>query len=35
MLEIFGCVLKDADDVKRFKRELHSSGLKRFVAAEG
>ena len=33
--ETLGCVLKDADDVKRFKRELHSSGLKRFVAAEG
>jgi len=35
VLETLGCVLKDADDVKRFKRELHSSGLKRFVAAEG
>ena len=34
-LETLGCVLKDADDVKRFKRELTSSGLKRFVAAEG
>src|SRR6266852_1008345 len=33
--ETLGCVLKDADDVKRFKRELTSSGLKRFVAAEG
>ena len=35
VLETLGCVLKDADDVKRFKRELSSSGLKRFVAAEG
>jgi len=35
VLETLGCVLKDADDVKRFKRELTSGGLKRFVAAEG
>ncbi len=33
--ETLGCVLKDADDVKRFKRELSSGGLKRFVPAEG
>ncbi len=33
--ETLGCVLKDADDVRRFKRELASSGLKRFVNAEG
>ena len=33
--ETLGCVLKDADDVKRFKRELTSSGLKRFVTTEG
>jgi MoxR-like ATPase len=33
--ETLGCVLKDADDVKRFKRELTVSGLKRFVPAEG
>ncbi|HEV8458922.1 MAG TPA: MoxR family ATPase [Methylomirabilota bacterium] len=33
--ETLGCVLKDADDVKRFKRELTTSGLKRFVPAEG
>jgi len=33
--ETLGCVLKDADDVKRFKRELTASGLKRFVPAEG
>jgi MoxR-like ATPase len=32
--ETLGCVLKDADDVKRFKRELGSGGLKRFVPAE-
>ena len=31
VLETLGCVLKDADDVKRFKRELIASGLKRFV----
>ena len=35
VLETLGCVLKDADDVKRFKREFTASGLKRFVAAEG
>jgi MoxR-like ATPase len=35
VLETLGCVLKDADDIKRFKRELSASGLKRFVAAEG
>jgi MoxR-like ATPase len=35
VLETLGCVLKDADDVKRFKRELTASGLKRFAAAEG
>ena len=35
VVETLGCVLKDADDVKRFKRELTASGLKRFVAAEG
>jgi len=33
--ETLGCVLKDADDVKRFKRELATGGLKRFVPAEG
>ncbi|HET8578585.1 MAG TPA: MoxR family ATPase, partial [Methylomirabilota bacterium] len=33
--ETLGCVLKDADDVKRFKRELTASGLKRFVPVEG
>src|SRR5262244_2516096 len=27
--ETLGCVLKDADDVKRFKRELNAGGLKR------
>ena len=35
MLETLGCVLKDADDVKRFKRELATGGLKRFVPVEG
>ena len=30
-----GCVLKDADDMRRFKRELGTAGLKRFVPAEG
>jgi MoxR-like ATPase len=33
--ETLGCILKDADDVRRFKRELASTGLKRFVPAEG
>jgi MoxR-like ATPase len=33
--ETLGCVLKDADDVRKFKRELASTGLKRFVPAEG
>jgi MoxR-like ATPase len=32
--ETLGCILKDADDVRRFKRELASGGLKRFVPAE-
>jgi MoxR-like ATPase len=35
VIETLGCVLKDADDVKRFKRELGTGGLKRFVPAEG
>ena len=33
--ETLGCVLKDADDVRRFRRELGTAGLKRFVPAEG
>jgi len=33
--ETLGCVLKDADDVRRFKRELQTTGLKRFVPVEG
>jgi hypothetical protein len=33
--ETLGCVLKDAEDVKRIKRELASSGLKRFLPVEG
>jgi MoxR-like ATPase len=32
--ETLGCVLKDADDMKRFKREITSTGLSRFVPAE-
>ncbi len=35
VVETLGCVLKDADDVKRFKRELATGGLKRFVPTEG
>src|SRR5215831_13946908 len=35
VIETLGCVLKDADDVKRFKRELTAEGLKRFVSGEG
>jgi MoxR-like ATPase len=35
VMETLGCVLKDADDVKRFKRELATGGLKRFVPVEG
>src|SRR5215831_12164907 len=34
VIETLGCVLKDADDVKRFKRELASGGIGRFVAAQ-
>jgi MoxR-like ATPase len=32
--ETLGCVVKDADDVKRLKRELSSGGIGRFVAAQ-
>jgi MoxR-like ATPase len=35
VLETLGCVLKDPDDIKRVRKELASSGVKRFVAAEG
>jgi MoxR-like ATPase len=35
VLETLGCVLKDPDDIKRVRKELASSGMKRFVAAEG
>jgi MoxR-like ATPase len=35
VIETLGCVLKDADDVKRFKREFAAGGLKRFVPTEG
>ncbi|MBI2555202.1 MAG: MoxR family ATPase [Candidatus Rokubacteria bacterium] len=33
--ETLGCVLKDADDIKRFKQELATSGLKSFLPLEG
>ena len=32
--ETLGCVLKDPDDIKRVKRELEASGLKRFLPPE-
>ena len=35
VLETLGCVLKDPDDIKRVRKELAGSGMKRFVAAEG
>jgi MoxR-like ATPase len=34
VLETLGCVLKDHDDMRRFKRELGTGGLVRFVPAE-
>jgi MoxR-like ATPase len=33
--ETLGCVLKDAEDIKRFKQELGASGLGRFLPLEG
>ncbi len=33
--ETLGCVLKDPDDIRRVKRELDASGLKRFVPLPG
>jgi MoxR-like ATPase len=33
--ETLGCLLKDADDMKRFKQELGSSGVGRFLPLEG
>jgi len=33
--ETLGCVLKDADDIKRFKQELATAGLKHFLPIEG
>ncbi len=33
--ETLGCVLKDADDFKRFRREVAGSGLGRFLPLEG
>jgi MoxR-like ATPase len=35
VLETLGCVLEDPDDIKRVRKELAASGMKRFVAAEG
>jgi MoxR-like ATPase len=35
VLETLGCVLKDAEDLKRFKRELEPAGLSRFLPAAG
>ena len=35
VLETLGCVLKDPDDIKRVRKELAGSGMKRFVVAEG
>jgi MoxR-like ATPase len=35
VMETLGCVLKDADDMKRFKQELGTSGLSRFLPLEG
>ena len=32
--ETLGCVVKDADDIKRLKRELATGGIGRFVAAQ-
>jgi MoxR-like ATPase len=32
--ETLGCVVKDADDVKRLRRELATGGITRFVAAQ-
>ncbi|MFQ5946006.1 MAG: AAA family ATPase, partial [Anaerolineae bacterium] len=33
--ETLGCVLKDAEDIKRFKQELGTTGLARFLPLEG
>jgi MoxR-like ATPase len=33
--ETLGCVLKDADDIKRFKTEVGTAGLGRFLPSEG
>ncbi len=35
VMETLGCVLKDEDDMKRFKQELGTSGLSRFLPLEG
>lgn len=33
--ETLGCVLKDPEDIRRVKREMDASGLKRFLPVEG
>jgi MoxR-like ATPase len=33
--ETLGCVLKDADDIKRFKAEVASAGLSKFIPIQG
>lgn len=33
--ETLGCLLKDADDIRRFRQELAGSGLSRFLPLEG
>ena len=34
VLETLGCVLKDADDIKKFRAEVAKSGLAPFIAVE-
>jgi hypothetical protein len=33
VVETLGCVLKDADDIKKFRTEVGKSGLAPFIAA--
>jgi MoxR-like ATPase len=35
MAETLGCVLKDADDIRRFKTEVATAGLGRFLPSDG
>jgi hypothetical protein len=35
VFETLGCVLKDADDLKRFRAEVGKAGLAPFLPAEG